>query len=492
MRKKILGMFDLASGVGLLVVLLVPNCPAALCQQIPALQQMQAASSAVYQQARQAFSVGDYVACAKLAKQAVAMGGGKEPAMLLALAYAESGDTYNANASFLSALTMDYNFVKCRNNYGVFLIKCGRLDAAKAEFETCLRIESRYPDAYYHLGELAQKEGDLDKAIENFQMAIRLNPNFFEATRDLGLAIYEQVISGKAGEISESLEKLKAAAQLCPDNAMIHLYLGRIYCADGKLDDAEAEFRQALSIDPKFAAAHFELGKLRYLRGDLDRCIQELKLADSIPPTYADSAKQEKVDALKIKELLGEAETFKALYPEAIETYREIASVQKKNQMTLKKIKELEHLAHASVHKASKSPYSAEQLQAQVSRGLAQAENGHLEQAKSTFDQGLKMDSENFACMQNLASMQEATGDLQGALSTYKAAMALMPKYDGVFYNMAYVLEKLGLPAEAGMMYQRYHEVAGSYPYDPKHIVSLQQEDARKRARAEELKKRGY
>ena len=48
---------------------------------------------------------------------------------------------------------------------------------------------------------------------------------------------------------------------------------------------------------------------------------------------------------------------------------------------------------------------------------------------------------------------------------------------------MAYLLEKMGLAAEAGAMYSQFHEIAGKYPYDSKHIVGLEQEYARQQAR---------
>ena len=89
------------------------------------------------------------------------------------------------------------------------------------------------------------------------------------------------------------------------------------------------------------------------------------------------------------------------------------------------------------------------------------------------------MDPASYEAMQNLGSCIEASGDLNSALAKYQAALALKPSNDGAYYNLAYMLEKLNLPADAGLMYQRFHELAGKYPYDPKHIVALQQEDAR-------------
>jgi len=451
----------------------------------------------IYQKAKQAFQIGDYDTAIKLAKYVLANpepgGGGPDAASLVALSYAEQGDTTNAGNFFRQAIEMNNNNVKVRNNYGVFLIKsAGNFDGAAQEFKKCIQIDPKYPDAHYHLGECLQHHADLDKAIEEYEAAVQLRPDYVEALRDLGLAMYERISSKGVGEISESLEKLKVAAQLAPDNPMIQYYLGKIYCADGKLDDGETSFREALSADPKLACGHYELGKLRYYRGDLDRCVLELRVAAGIPPIYSESKKYAKVDMLKLQDLLARAEAFRGQYAKAIDAYQEVASMTKNNQETLKEIKELEHQARAGVHKHGKETYSPEQLQGLVDRAIAQAEDGHLDQASSTFQQGLALNPNCFQCIQNIGLLKEQAGDLQGAMVEYKKAAEIMPKYDGVYYNMGYLLEKLGLPADAGLMYQRFHEVAGMYPYDPKHVVALQQEDARQRARAEQIRKRGY
>src|SRR5271163_1068476 len=185
----------------LFILALAPRVTA----QVPALNQIRQASFAVYQKAKQAFALGDYMNCVNLAKKAVQMGYGKDASMLIALGYAQLGDTYNANNYFLSTLTMDYNFVKCRNNYGVFLLKTGSLDTARTQFELCIQLDPKYPDPYFHLGEVFQKRGDLEKAIGYYETAIRIKPDYFDAVHSLGLAIYERVSSGKAGEIGESL-----------------------------------------------------------------------------------------------------------------------------------------------------------------------------------------------------------------------------------------------------------------------------------------------
>jgi tetratricopeptide (TPR) repeat protein len=341
------------------------------------------------------------------------------------------------------------------------------------------------------MGEILQRQGDLAGAIEQYQDAVRLKPSYFEAQRDLGLAIYEQASAG-VNEISESLDKLRTAAKLAPENPMIHYYLGNIYCADCKLDDAETAYRTALSCDPKLAAAHYELGRLRYYRGDLDRCLLEMQAALKVPPVYSESNKFPAVDILKADEYIAKSDEYKDRLPDSIEAWKQVAAMQKDQTGTLRHVNDLIKQVHSEIKHKSKTDFDPTEVNALLNKGIDQSENGEIEQAKSTFAHVLQLNPDSFEANQNLGLLAEASGDLQGALEQYKKGMALLPNFDGVYYNMAYLLEKLSLPADAGLMYQRFHEIAGKYPYDPKHIVALQQEDARRRNREQEIRQRGY
>lgn len=451
-----------------------------------------AKSNMLFQNAKKAFKNEDYVTAINLLQKAIHIDqNNKDLYHLCALAMVQSGDNYNANNMFRAALTLDYNFVVCRNNYGAFMHKTGKLDEAKKTFQECIKIDPKYPEPYYHLGQILQQQGDLEAAIEQYQNAVRLNPNYFEAVRDLGLAIYEQASAG-VNEISDSLDKLRTAAKLAPENPMIHYYVGNIYCADCKMDDAETEYRTALTCDPKLAAAHYELGRLRYYRGDLDRCLMEMQAALKVNPLYSETNKYPPVDLLKSHEFIAKCNEFKGQLADAVESWKQVAAMERDHTATLKHINDLIKQLRADAHRKPKTDYDPQEVQALLMKGINETENGEIDQAKSTFARVLQLNPDSFEANQNLGLIAEAGGDLQGAMEDYKKGMALLPNFDGIYYNMAQLLEKLSLPADAGLMYQRFHEIAGKYPYDPKHIVALQQEDARRRSREQQLRERGY
>lgn len=443
--------------------------------------------------AREAFDNGDYGAAINILQAAKNFNhSDKNIIHLLALSYAANGDNYNAMMWFKSALSLDYNFLEARNNYGVFLKRTGQVKQAKKEFEVCIQINPNYAEPHYHRGEILHEQGDLDGAIEEFRTAVYLKENYFEAQRDLGISIYEKYEKGELKDISESLDKLQNAAKLIPKNPMVHYYLGRIWCAQGNLDEAEKEFRISLMCDANFAAGHFELGKLRYLRGDPIRCLIEMSAALKVNPTYTESKSYPKLDRLDVKRWTAPANEVKNFVNNAIRDWTEVAQETRNNTELINHIKALmkerDKNNKGGRRKKNEPVFDVDQHNALLEKGVEEVDEGNLTQAKATFNRALEVNPNSWEAYQNLGGILEQEGDVNSASDRYQKAIAIVPLYDGLYYNMGYLLEKMRLPIEAGRMYRKYRDMHGKYPYDPKHIVNLQLQDVQQQQR----QKSGY
>jgi tetratricopeptide (TPR) repeat protein len=248
----------------------------------------------------------------------------------------------------------------------------------------------------------------------------------------------------------------------------------------------------ALTKDDKFAAAHWELGKLRYFRGDPYRAITEAKAASLISPAYTAGKSYPKVDPVLLDAIVAKSYEVIEDYDNADLSWRRVASLQPNNADTIKHLADIRKIMKNGAKKKRKETVDPAQIRQLIWKGIDQTEDENLAGAKVTYERALELNPQSFSALQYVGENAEASNDLNGAIAKYQAAMALKPTYDGAYYNIAYVLEKMNLQAEAGLMYQRFHEISGHYPYDPKHIVSLQQEEARERARTELKKRRGY
>ena len=103
--------------------------------------------------------------------------------------------------------------------------------------------------------------GRLEEAEEASLAQLRESPEDAQAWRLLG------VLRLKQARPRESREALSKAAHLAPEEAGIHLDLGRAFLAENDMDAAEKSFREALRLRPDWSAAQFNLGVLLRKRG---------------------------------------------------------------------------------------------------------------------------------------------------------------------------------------------------------------------------------
>ena len=247
----------------------------------------------------------------------------KEVHYKIAQTAATLGNSDEAMMEFRQALNLDNNFVQCRNDYGLYLLRNkNETENAMREWKKCAQIDPQYPFPYYNMALVLHEKGDLEGAIENFETVTRLKPNFAEAHRELGLCIFERA---QGGDLETAVKALEKSAKLAPKNPMVHYHLAIIYATKGNLDAGEAELRTALMCDPRLAAAHWELARLRYLRGDMDRCMSEIAEAAKINPTYTTERKYPAIKTVALKTLNAQCIEYKGHLAEAIEAYAELA-----------------------------------------------------------------------------------------------------------------------------------------------------------------------
>lgn len=417
--------------------------------------------------------------------------GRKEFMHHLARVYQKQGNNQQAYTYYKGALNIDSNYYQCRFDYALFLLNNQNdVQGAIRELKNVITTNPKYPFPYYHLGLIMKSKGDLQAAIENFESAIRCKPDYAEAHKELGLAIYERA---HAGDLFTAVEALERAVKYDPQNPMIHYHLGCIYTVRGNLDGGEAEFRKSLMCDPQLAAAHWELGKLRYFRGDTERCLSELQQALKINPYYGEGKGYPRVDPVKIKELTAQAQEHRGDLVKAIEAYGELARMRGRD-VYAQHTADLDKRIKKNMRDLAKKPvaYDPEEIVALVSKGIDQYEDGNLDAAKASFQRALELNPTSFASTMNLASVLEAQGDLNGAVAANQKACQLNPHYEGALFNLAYLLEKMNLPNDAALVYEKFYAVAGKYPYDPQHIIHLQQGVIRDNKIEDAKKRRGY
>ena len=408
------------------------------------------------------------------------------------LTAAKLGMNEEAMNEFRTAMNIDNNYIQCRNDYALFLQhNKNDTEGAMDQWKQIVRMEPKYPFPYYFMGLVLHKKGDLDGAIDMFESFVRLKPDSPDGQLELGLCIFERA---QTDDIMTAEKALIAAQNLAPQNPMIHFHLGTIEATKGNLDDAETQWRTALQCDNRLAAAHWELARLRYLRGDMNFCMAELAAAQKINPTYTAEKKYPQLRVIDLKTYYAKCLEHKGKLAEAIDAYLELAQARGSDALYAAHIEELKKKIKLIQKERKKKPltYDPEEIDALVAKGQDSMEDGRLEEAKASFERALELHPMSLEATMALCNVQEAQGDLNAAAASNQKAITIDPTFGGAFYNYGFLLEKMNLPTDAGMMYKRFQEVEGKYPYDPAHVIKLQQDLIRQQKIEENRRTRGY
>lgn len=120
---------------------------------------------------------------------------------------------------FKKALDLAPDSARERLNYGLALLKGGKIKEGVAELERVQKQDPGIPHTWFNLGIEFKKEGSYDAAVA----------------------------------------QLKGLLKLVPDEPKAHYNLGVLYKTADKREDAVKEFETAERLDPNLAAAHFQL-----------------------------------------------------------------------------------------------------------------------------------------------------------------------------------------------------------------------------------------
>jgi tetratricopeptide (TPR) repeat protein len=147
---------------------------------------------------------------------------------------------------------------------------------------------------------LHERQKEFSAAEAEYKQVLMLDPHTMEAA--IGLTnLYMK--SGRLGEAEPLLRRLAAER---PDDAGIHLQLGRVLAAQGKKEDAITEIQTSLKLAPADSDAQRDLA---------DLLVQSKKLPDA-EQVYRDLIKAHPNDA-ELHQLLGEVLLKERKYPDA-------------------------------------------------------------------------------------------------------------------------------------------------------------------------------
>jgi len=184
-----------------------------------------------------------------------------------ALRTADTDDVVGALRLALKALDLDPEHAQANLIVGLMLDRMNRLAQAIEFYERALRAAPTDPNVYYNLGLTAWKLDMLDGAERFFRVTLDLQPSFDEATINLAGVLRDRA------RFEDSVELLRAAIYLKPENTFFWNSLGTTLLDSGDPHQAETFYLEALRLNPEFARGWHNLGYARGLLGDADASV---------------------------------------------------------------------------------------------------------------------------------------------------------------------------------------------------------------------------
>jgi Flp pilus assembly protein TadD len=154
---------------------------------------------------------------------------------------------------FRLALTLAPNSTRDRVNYGLALLRAGKVDEAIPELVKAQKEDPSIPHTWFNLAVAYKKQFQHPKAIEQFEGMLKL----------------------------------------VPDDAVSHYNLGIELKLTGRADAALKEFESAARLNPNFAAPHFQLYNAYREADRKEDAARELELFNEIKKRKASAAVQE-------------------------------------------------------------------------------------------------------------------------------------------------------------------------------------------------------
>jgi protein O-GlcNAc transferase len=182
------------------------------------------------------------------------------------------GESREATAHFLEAITLDPSAVEAHIALGMEYAAAGDNEAATREFEQAAELRPGFADIRYQLGLTYVEAGRYEDAADSFREALSINPAFHFARLNLAQALRRK---GDHAAAIEIYEQTIAAGRATAD---LYMNLGLAYLDMGEPVRAEDYFREGIETNPEFHLNYYYVGVACQRQGRRHQARQAWKL----------------------------------------------------------------------------------------------------------------------------------------------------------------------------------------------------------------------
>jgi tetratricopeptide (TPR) repeat protein len=373
---------------------------------------------------------------------------------MLGFIYIDERDSSSAVAAFQHALKIAPGSTRTRNNLGNVYLSEQKPDLAEREFRSVLRADPGNRDANYNLGLLLMSKGSAGEAIPHFE---RVRPVTVETQFNL---IHAYLASNRAAE------GLRLATQLSTqnrDNIQLHFSLGIMLAAEKQYKPAQLELEKADALRPGTFEILYNLGQAYLRAGEYSKAEFALNRALKLKPDSADtlhllaqvySNESRPLDALNLLVrahkiapentdiifLMARVSMSQNYYEDAIPLLESGVAIAPQRADMLAALGE-SYFQADKVDKASESFLKLIKLdptaRSYAYLGISFLNLGRFNDAKQYFQDGLKLDPHNSACLFNLGLIAVRQEDYTQGEAMLEQALHFNPDFPAALLELA-------------------------------------------------------
>lgn len=198
-----------------------------------------------------------------------------------AMALHRHGRMDEARAAYQTVLAAAPDHADALHLLGLIDHQTGQSVQAERWMRTALRVSAEFPTAWNHLGLAFEADGAREAAERAFTRALALRPDFPEALTHLGL--HRQ----NAARLAEAQTLHRRSIRVVSDNPAAHTNFGHACELEGRFIEAVGHYRRAAALRPDAPDAHNNLATMATLTGTLQQSRPHLDRALRLDPNFA-------------------------------------------------------------------------------------------------------------------------------------------------------------------------------------------------------------
>ncbi len=337
-------------------------------------------------------------------------------------------------ATLQSVLGREKEFPEARMKVGDYYARLHEYDKALGLFtEGFKRGGPKANDYRVRIALIQIATGRRLDAMETVQAILKEDPKNNSA---LSLRANLELETGDAGKTQAAINDLQTLLARQPDNAVVHLNLGRAYQARGELPAAKLQFQEAMKR-PKFLSAELGMAQVTLAQRDFARAIEVANLALETNPAsvLAMAIKANaQINSGNLIQARTELEQELVKFPDAADLQFQLALVNYADR----KYPEAEKIFRKLLEKHPDDPrlnFATADVLLNTGRGKQAVELLQQQSQKSPNNQALR-----FA----VATYALRTGDLPLAEREYRKLIELQPKSFELYMRLGETLRQMG------------------------------------------------